>query len=462
MRRKKGNSNWHITSYDSLGRPVYSKYYHQDNSQSNHTKNNAIGTARSEFHGDNRSDVNLSDVLDNLINDELYHVFTDLHTSGITPMIVGGTVRDIFLHKTNKDIDVELHHATSIQQFTEILKQNNVHFDEVGKAFGVIKATVGGDDIDFSFPRRDSKGTGANAHTAISIKVDTTMTPQEAASRRDFTVNSMMIDGITGELVDCYHGLDDLHSGILRAVDKHTFTDDPLRVLRGVQFAGRFDMQMDNDTRELCATMSPDGLSKERIAGELRKILLKSTNFHRSIEEINHIGGSWKNLLKSTNWDAQPADQHIIDSIYQQNITDDEKAGLVASYVDAHYDAHGEYIHDFMLSKNERKMFRDADITHGDNQIAYSRMIRTFDKRNIDRELLNKIISTVGVTPARDLWDGTSPEPYIITGKTLIDMGMTPSKSFKPLIEKYHNKQDNGEKINLQDVRHELHKEGYL
>src|SRR5207247_8379745 len=122
--------------------------------------------------------------------------------------------------------------------------------------------------------RRDSKtGTG---HKGFTVSGDPSMTVEEAARRRDFTINAMLCDPLTGELIDPHGGLEDLRAKRLRAVDAASFGEDSLRVLRAMQFAARFEFSIDPATVALCRTIPLDDLPSERIWGEFEKLLLRS------------------------------------------------------------------------------------------------------------------------------------------------------------------------------------------
>jgi tRNA nucleotidyltransferase (CCA-adding enzyme) len=128
--------------------------------------------------------------------------------------------------------------------------------------------------IDVSLPRRESKvGRG---HKGFAVEGDPSLSITEAARRRDFTVNAISRDPITGELLDPFNGEDDLRHHRLRMVDGRTFGEDSLRVLRGVQFAARFHLEMDEDTRAVCREIDLDDLPAERIWGEFEKLLLRA------------------------------------------------------------------------------------------------------------------------------------------------------------------------------------------
>jgi tRNA nucleotidyltransferase (CCA-adding enzyme) len=188
--------------------------------------------------------------------------------AGGRALIVGGWVRDRLLGLSAKDADVEVF-GIPADALRDLLSQFGA-VNTVGESFTVFK--VGG--IDVSLPRRDSK-TG-RGHRGFVVEGDPSMTIDDAARRRDFTVNAMLFDPLNGECLDPFGGRADLERRILRMVDPRTFGDDSLRVLRGVQFAARFECQLDRETRALCRSISLDDLPAERIWGEIEKLLLQA------------------------------------------------------------------------------------------------------------------------------------------------------------------------------------------
>jgi tRNA nucleotidyltransferase (CCA-adding enzyme) len=180
------------------------------------------------------------------VSASLQNILKDLQSKNWRGLIVGGAVRDAVTGQIPKDVDVEVY-GPNFDQLAEVLKNHgsilgaSSQTDEsqvIGKAFGVIKFKDSeGNDYDFSLPRRDSK-TGVG-HTGFDIQVDPNMSPKEAASRRDFTINSLAYDPLTQELHDYFGGKDDLQNKILRATDVEKFGEDPLRVLRGMQLISR-------------------------------------------------------------------------------------------------------------------------------------------------------------------------------------------------------------------------------
>ena len=183
---------------------------------------------------------------------------------------VGGYVRDALLHIENKDIDMEVH-GISPAVLAEILDSLGQRM-AIGESFGVFG--LRGWDLDIAMPRKEAvRGLG---HRDFDICVDPFIGTEAAARRRDFTVNAMMQDILTGEIVDHFGGRGDLSSRILRHVCDTSFPEDPLRVLRGAQFAARFGFTPARETIRICKTMELQHLPKERVEGELKKALLKA------------------------------------------------------------------------------------------------------------------------------------------------------------------------------------------
>jgi tRNA nucleotidyltransferase (CCA-adding enzyme) len=128
---------------------------------------------------------------------------------------------------------------------------------------------VGG--LDVALPRHESKA--GRGHRGFDVTGDPTLSVREAARRRDFTINAIAWDPLTGEYLDPWNGRADLDRRLLRVVDPATFGDDSLRVLRAVQFAARFDLTLDDTTRRLCRETPLDDLPPERVWGEIEKLL---------------------------------------------------------------------------------------------------------------------------------------------------------------------------------------------
>lgn len=187
-------------------------------------------------------------------------------------LLVGGGVRDHLMGRPVKDWDVEVH-GLAEPDLERILRRIGV-VNAVGRSFGVFKLRDGDNEIDVSLPRTDNKvGPG---HRGIAVQGDPFLGIREAARRRDLTINAMMLDPLTGEHLDPFHGEADLTAGVLRAVDADTFLEDPLRALRVAQFAGRLEMSPTDGLLALCVEARLDELPAERVEGEWRKLMMRS------------------------------------------------------------------------------------------------------------------------------------------------------------------------------------------
>ena len=196
---------------------------------------------------------------------------------------VGGFVRDKLLGIDNKDVDIEVH-GIEPDVLYHILEKVGEPIT-YGKSFGVFALRK--EDLDIAMPRRERAfGTG---HRDFEIDVDPYIGTEGAARRRDFTINSIMEDVLTGEIVDHFGGREDIANKVIRHIDPETFIEDPLRVLRGAQFAARFNFTIAPDTIELCRGIDLSALSKERVEEELKKALLKADRPSIFFEELRKM-----------------------------------------------------------------------------------------------------------------------------------------------------------------------------
>ncbi|MGI6225468.1 MAG: CCA tRNA nucleotidyltransferase [Peptococcales bacterium] len=217
---------------------------------------------------------------------ELHNILHTLSKKGAKCFYVGGYVRDYLLGLTPKDIDIEVH-GISPEELVDVLSFFG-KVDVVGKSFGVLR--VSGLDVDFSQPRTEIKnGTG---HKDFKVEINPFLPLEDAARRRDFTINSMMMEALSGKIIDPFSGQEDLKNKILRCVDPLTFGEDPLRVLRGIQFAARFELKIHPDTTSIMQKLVPElkFLPKERIFAEVEKLLLKAQKPSLGFELMRELG----------------------------------------------------------------------------------------------------------------------------------------------------------------------------
>ncbi len=185
--------------------------------------------------------------------------------AGGRALIVGGWVRDRLRGIDSANIDLEVF-GVPAPRLREMLDAFG-RVEAVGESFQVYKLG----HLDVSLPRRDSKA--GRGHRAFIVEGDPGMSIDEAARRRDFTVNAISYDPLTRDYFDPFDGRADLARRILRIVDPATFADDSLRVLRAVQFAARLGFTLDEETRAICRGIALDDLPAERIWGEIEKLL---------------------------------------------------------------------------------------------------------------------------------------------------------------------------------------------
>lgn len=211
-------------------------------------------------------------------------LFTGARERGGRALFVGGCVRDALLGLDGKDFDIEIY-GLSPGAIEELLKSQNFRFNAAGKSFGVFK--LHGVPVDVALPRRESKrGTG---HRGFVVEGDPAMSVPAAAARRDFTVNSVYFDPLAGTILDPFDGRGDLARKILRHTSA-AFPEDPLRVLRAMQFAARFRFDVAPETVALCEKIAPEGLSAERIFDEWSKLMTRGEEPSRGLNFLRACG----------------------------------------------------------------------------------------------------------------------------------------------------------------------------
>lgn len=270
----------------------------------------------------------------------LADIVSAIVAAGGQPFIVGGWVRDQVLGLPSKDVDVEVF-GLSMSELAAVLSTFG-QVDMVGVSFGVLK--LHGLDVDFSLPRRDSKVSAG--HKGFDVETDPNMTPEQAAARRDFTINAMSWDMVNNTLTDPFNGKADIEAGILRHTSP-AFAEDPLRVLRGMQFCGRFRLVADPDTLAMMHSLSAefDTLATERVWGEWWKWATKSLIPSLGLDMLRECGwlchfpaieamigtpqqpewhpegDVWEHTLHAVNWAAEIA--------IRDNLLPDERGILV-------------------------------------------------------------------------------------------------------------------------------------
>ena len=222
--------------------------------------------------------------------------------AGGRALLVGGWARELVSLRLKgspglppaEELDFEVYGLSAetllplLQRFGEV--------NLVGESFAVYKVVAPlpppgqppAPAIDVSLPRRDTKV--APGHRGFAVMGEPGLSFEEASRRRDFTINAILHDPLTGETIDPWRGEADLKTRILRAVDPRTFVEDSLRVLRAVQFAARLEFAIEDDTADLCRRIDLGDLPVERIWGEIEKLLLKARRPSLGLEWADRLG----------------------------------------------------------------------------------------------------------------------------------------------------------------------------
>ncbi len=176
--------------------------------------------------------------------------------SGGRTFFVGGCVRDLHMNRESKDIDIEVH---------------GIGFDELRRLLSTLGEVQ---TIGASFEILHLKH--CDLDIALPAEIEINGGEKSAALRRDFAMNALMQDVLTGEVLDFFGGLDDIRNHLIRMVSPRSFVLDPLRVFRAARFAATLGFEIDRQTAECASLVSVDSLASERVMNELTLSLLKS------------------------------------------------------------------------------------------------------------------------------------------------------------------------------------------
>lgn len=348
-------------------------------------------------------------------------------------LLVGGFVRDQFLGIESSDIDIEVHGPVDPDTLIAALQAHG-RVDLVGISFGVIKF---GRDVDISFARRDSK-TGVG-HTGFSIEFDTTITVEEALARRDFTINSIAVDAVTGEIIDPFGGRADIEAKIIRHTSSVAFADDPLRVMRAVQFASRFDFSIAPETAKLCNEIRGNftELAIERVWCEWFKILTKG----KSMQAV------WEALV-DTGWDmwfpewlqARYVDR-VLSTIDTSQLSGARRASIILGSMFA---CRRPELDRFLrsidapswLHHDSRLLVRLYPNSTGEDPAATVRIIarKLGSVRLADWLVCHWLHGSLLRSAAADQGVLFEARPRLLTGDMLIEFGLTPGPEFGTIL----------------------------
>ncbi len=374
-------------------------------------------------------------------------VVRKLQAAGFQALWAGGCVRDELLGLVPADYDV----ATNArpEQLRSLFRRRN----EIGASFGVVQVIGPRDDaghwttVEVATFRSDVSYTDGRRPDAVVFS-----SPEEDAKRRDFTINGMFFDPVTEELIDFVGGKTDLDARILRAIGEPAarFTEDKLRILRGVRIAARFDLAIDPATLAAARAMAREikVVSTERIAEELRK-LLAHPNRARGVQLLSEFGLVQPILPElvadgSAKWDSGTRVVERLSSTASFSLA---FAGLlhtldvpsVEEIADRLRLSGAEKARIVWLVENQRAL-EDAPA------LSLSKLKTTLAQPGIDDLIaLNRAralasgSSVTSVEFCEAMLRDTSPEvlnpPPLLTGEDLIAMGLKPGPEFKRILD---------------------------
>ena len=194
-----------------------------------------------------------------------------LRQRGFQAYLAGGCVRDLLLKREPEDYDVATN-ATP-RQVMEVFPETYA----VGAQFGVVLVPVPEESSSHAIEVATFRSDIGYSDGRHPDKVRFSQDPREDVARRDFTINGMMLDPVSGEVLDFVGGRDDLSAGIIRAIGapEKRFAEDKLRMLRAVRFAARFEYAIDPATFEAMTRLAAQirVVSRERVRDELTRML---------------------------------------------------------------------------------------------------------------------------------------------------------------------------------------------
>ena len=423
---------------------------------------------------------------------------------------VGGCVRDRLLGISNKDFDIEAFGVSYERLAGELGRWGRT--DLVGRSFGVVKLTTrAGETFDFSIPRRDSKV--APGHKGFEIAFDPSLTPREAAARRDFTINSLMYDPRRDEVLDFFGGRQDLEDRVLRHTSA-AFVEDPLRVLRGMQFAGRFNLRPAPETVALCRGIKAgcSELALERVRDEWFKWaeksavpsaglrFLEATEWLEHFPEVNALRGvsqdpEWHPegdvfthtchcldaLVNLAAWREADVESRIVYSLAvlahdfakPQTTHEAIKEGRPRIVSPGHEEAGGPLAEQFLERIHAPLAVRERVVPLVTNHLAHLQAISDRAVRRLARRLAPENIAGLVVVITADQF-GRPPKPRVVSdgvrelearagalqvqvaapraivmGRHLIPLGLTPGPAFGEILDAAYEAQLEGHFFDL-------------
>ena len=364
-------------------------------------------------------------------------------------IIVGGFVRDYLLKKQSLDLDIEVYNIQNFDALKELIenftytktkeKIKNIYI--VGKTFGILKTKIEGFNIDFSLPRKENKvGLG---HKAFKVKFYPNINFKDASKRRDFTINSIGYDTKDKKFLDPFNGILDIKHKTIKMINEESFKEDPLRVLRAIVFASRFNFKIEKKTFLSCKNLVSKNalkeLSKERIEEELKKMFLGTKLTSIAVKYIFSLG-----IFKEYHIKKKERLFNRLNYLNSKNIKN-LKFYLASFCLVLKRKKRKKFLNSFFLNK---KIINESIILY---QYSKKYKIKTnyqilvlatkINIRDLSIFTNNKIL----YEKAKKLNVLDKAIKAFIGGKELIKSGFNPSVKFKKIINYYYKKQLKGE-----------------
>ena len=400
-----------------------------------------------------------------MIPDRLLKIAENIRSAGGRAFLVGGFVRDSLLGASGeiRDFDIEVYNISQEKLLDILSKYGNPNL--IGKAFGVVHLARQHIHYDFSFPRTESK-TGVG-HKAFEVQTNPNLSFEEAAKRRDFTINAMGMELPGLELADPYNGRKDLENKILKHVSE-AFAEDSLRILRGVQFAARFELKAAKETIELCKTLSLSDLSRERIEEEFRKWILKGVKpsfgldffceiglqkmfFEIGIENHGSTLGNILDFLAERRSSLNSADAEIIMFAGLLCLPSAKPLAFLKKWIPVN-----------ILLKKVPALLSSLSLLNFSNKADLRKCALKASGLKLPAILKSAIENNADIySKAKKagnemgIWEN-APEPFI-TGQILLDMGFEPGPNLGKIIKRIFEKQLNGEISSKEDAQKMAH-----
>jgi len=399
--------------------------------------------------------------------DTLNQIFNKLCQENIRAIIVGGFVRDSLLNKVIKDIDIEVYGISSFEELEKILKEFG-SVNSVGKCFGVCKLSFNGLDLDFSLPRKDNKI--ASGHKGFDIEIDSSLTFKEATSRRDFTINAIGYDVQEKKILDPFNGVDDLNNRILKMVDKKKFSQDPLRVLRAIQFYARFDLRIDSELFTLCVEMIQnnllDELPKDRVFGEIKKLILKSQKPSKGFKLLKEFSGI--KYLTPLEQLSNNQFSKILDSLdYIVSLkTSSNKTNIILmlSVLCSRFDSSQTTLFISNITDEKELLKKILSITQTKLETSYTdtQLFKLALKVNIEHFLI--VQKVIHITKKENYFENLKKRALelgilhqklkpILQGRDILEYGIKPSKEYSTILNEVYEAQMNLKIKNIKEAK---------